>query len=63
MDILLHLIEHGNITTIEAFSKYKITRAAEYIRQLRSEGKQIISKWVTGRSGKRYVEYSLERAS
>lgn len=35
--VLNHLKGHGTITSMEAFSKYKITRISEYIRQLREK--------------------------
>jgi hypothetical protein len=62
MDILLHLIEHGSITSWEAIQKYRVTRLAEYVRILREEGKDIISTWKEHK-GKRFVEYSLEVAA
>lgn len=32
-----HLLQHGKISTYEAIGQYRVTRLAEYIRQLRKE--------------------------
>jgi hypothetical protein len=58
MDILLHLIKHGKITSWQAIQEYRCTRLSEYIRQLRSERKDIRSNWKE-HNGKRFVEYTL----
>ena len=46
--ILEHLIEHGYITTKEAFDRFGCTRLSEYIRQLRRDGYVIENKTVKG---------------
>ena len=54
-----HLLQHGTISSWEAIQKYHITRLSEYIRQLRSEGKNIESHWKQNEEGKRWVEYKF----
>lgn len=56
--ILNHLVENGTITSWEAITKYHCTRLSEYIRQLRSEGKNITSTRKKG-NGKWWVEYTF----
>jgi len=56
--VLDHLLKYGSITSWDAIQQYRITRLAEYCRQLRGEGKQIISTWKEA-NGKRFVEYTL----
>lgn len=53
--IELHIRYHRTITTMEAFSLYKITRLAQYIMLLRKSGMNIESV----QSGKGYVIYTL----
>lgn len=55
-----HLVNHGSISSWEAISEYRITRVAEYIRQLREMGLDIKSEWKSNIDGKRWVEYILE---
>ena len=63
--ILEHLQEHGSITSMEAYDRYKCTRLAQYIHLLRKEGYVIASEDVsfvhsiTGRKGQ-YSRYRLE---
>ena len=54
--ILRHLLKYGTITTMECFSRYKITRLSEYIRQLRNDGIIINSNW---QGNHEYVVYEL----
>ena len=42
-DVLAHLIEHGSITTIEAFQKYGCTRLPARIFDYRAKGYDIES--------------------
>ena len=56
--VLDHLLKYGTISSWTAIQEYHITRLSEYIRQLRSEGKNIVSTWKEA-NGKRWVEYSL----
>lgn len=46
--ILNHMIEHGFITTKEAYDLYGCTRLSEYIRRLRVDGYIIENKRVKG---------------
>lgn len=55
-----HLVNFGNITSWEAIMKYRITRLSEYIRDLRSDGLDIVSTWEE-KDGKRWVRYSYQR--
>jgi hypothetical protein len=54
-----HLLKFKKITTIQAFSKYQITRISEYIRILREEGLEIKTIW-TEKNGKRFGIYTLK---
>ena len=56
--ILDHLVKYGTITSWTAIQEYHCTRLSEYIRQLRSEGKNITSTRKEGH-GKWWVEYRL----
>lgn len=56
--ILDHLLKYGSITSWTAIQEYRCTRIAEYIRQLRAEGKDITSTWKES-NGKRFVEYTI----
>ena len=56
--VLDHLVKHGTITSWAAITEYRITRLSEFIRQLRSEGKDVRSEWKE-HNGKRFVEYRL----
>ena len=54
------LLRNKGTTNWDVIEKYKITRLSEYIRQLRNEGMNIYSKYVTDKStGKTYVRYML----
>lgn len=46
-DVLAHLIEHGSITTIEAFQKYGCTRLPARIFDYRAMGYDIESDSLT----------------
>jgi hypothetical protein len=58
--VLKHLERTGSISSWEAIMNYRITRLAEYIRQLRTEGYNIVSEWQES-GDKRYVKYTIER--
>jgi hypothetical protein len=55
--VLQHLKTKGSITSADAIVNYWITRLAEYIRQLRSEGEKITSVWEYGEDRKKWVRY------
>jgi hypothetical protein len=57
-EVLDHLLEYGSITSWEAIEKFHITRLSEYIRVLRSEGKNIESEWEQ-KGDKKWVRYVL----
>lgn len=63
--ILMHLQDHGSITSLEAIAKYKCTRLSHYIYLLRKDGYVIESEdvpfihSVTGRKSA-YARYRLE---
>ena len=59
--VLAHLNQHGSISSWTAIQEYRITRLAEYIRQLRSEGFRIESVWEES-NGKRFVRYLFIQA-
>jgi len=52
--ILEHLLEHNHITSMEAISRYGITRLSEYIHQLRKDGYHIETETRVG--AKRYKQ-------
>jgi len=57
-----HLRIHGKITTIEAFSLYRITRLSEYIRILRHiEYLNIDDEWINPENGNRYKLYKFKK--
>lgn len=60
--ILKHLQSKKRITTMDAFSKYGITRLSEYIRILREEGFNIPPvEWKkNATTGNRYAVYRLQ---
>jgi hypothetical protein len=60
-----HLKKHGKITAWDAIRLYRITRLAEYIRQLRSEGNYIETQRLpnSGETGGTYAVYHLKPAS
>ena len=54
------LLRNKETTNWNIIEKYRITRLSEYIRQLRKEGMNIFSKYVTDKStGKTHVIYML----
>lgn len=61
--VLLHIEEHGGITSFEAFSKYRITRLASRVHDLRQMGYPIVTSIVqtTNEDGNvvRYARYTL----
>lgn len=52
-----HLERNGKITSWEAIIKYKITRLAEYIYELRKEGYDITTEYKTNEEGVTYAVY------
>ncbi len=56
------LITEGKIDSWSAITRFHITRLAEYIRQLRAMGLNIVSNWKE-KDGKRWVEYVYETTS
>lgn len=55
-----HLRDYGFITSWQAIQYYRITRLAEYIRQLRKDMK-ILSTWrYDKKNNRRWVEYKLQ---
>ena len=59
--VLQHLNQHGSISSWTAIQEYRITRLAEYIRQLRQEGFRIESVWEES-GKKRFVRYLFIKA-
>lgn len=55
-----HLKKRGYITTIECFSKYRITRLSQYIMLLRRENWLIESIPQKPKNGNPYVKYVLK---
>lgn len=56
------LVNEGFITSWDAIQRFHITRLAEYIRRLRTMGLNIKSTWKQNDEGKRWVEYTYEKA-
>lgn len=62
-DVLNYMQKHGSITSMEAFSKFHITRLAVCIHHLREYGYQIKTDTMTGKNeygSYEYAVYSLE---
>lgn len=57
--ILKHLLEHGSITTFEAFSKFKITRLSGRIFDLKELGVNIESNIVYKKKKGETVHYAV----
>ena len=57
--IAKHLITKGKITTIQAFTQYRITRLSAHIHSLRREGATINGKWAKNKKT-RWMVYKLE---
>lgn len=57
--VLAHLKMYGEITTMEAFEKYKITRLSELIRLLRKEH-TIVTVMVRRKGENPYGRYILK---
>lgn len=55
-----HLIANGRITSIDAFSKYNITRLSALIFRLRKEGKEIETIDKPRKNGGHYGVYILK---
>ena len=59
--ILTHIKEHGNISTLEGYEKYKIMRVGSVINLLRKEGYKINTVLeYNKKSNKRYARYYLK---
>lgn len=62
--VLKHLKRHGAITSWDAIWEHGITRLSEYIRQLREEGYEIESEWISKKKGEstvRFVKYKMKK--
>lgn len=56
--ILTHIKEHGNISTLEGYEKYKIMRVGSVINLLRKEGYKINTVLEYNKKrNKRYARY------
>jgi hypothetical protein len=54
-----HMIEHGSITSTDAWTMYGVTRGASRIHDLKKNGVNIVDEWVV--SGKTKVKsYSIK---
>lgn len=62
--VLRHLKENGSITSWEAVMEYGILRLSARISELRDEGHEIESVWVTKKmkgETMRWVKYTLQK--
>ena len=60
-----HLLEHKEITGLEALQKYGILSYTKRISELRNKGYKIKTEWVTKKSkfgNKRFAKYILIKA-
>ena len=57
--VLKHMLRHGTISSMEAFTLYGMTRLAARIYDLREQGHQIITTRVT-KNEKNFGVYSLK---
>lgn len=60
--IAKHLIERGNITSIEALHSYGVFRLAARIKNLRDQGFPISTRSKRDATGRRYASYYLEKS-
>ena len=54
-----HLLKHKTLTSWEAIVKYRITRLAQYILELRGEGMKIVSENKYPKGKNWYTLYKL----
>ena len=60
--VLNFIQKHGHITSFEAVIKLNIIDLQSVIRDLKEDGVDILSEWVTNRrSGKTYKVYGLQQ--
>lgn len=59
--VLSHLKKYGSITSMEAFSRYTITRLAAVVFVLRKDHE--IETVMRYRNGKQYAEYYLKETA
>jgi hypothetical protein len=56
-----HLLEHGNITSVEALIRFRCFRLAARILDLRNHGYAIRTERITDPLGAKYARYHLEK--
>ena len=59
--VLNHIKTHGEITSLEAFELYRITRLSGRIHDLRREGHNITTEKRKAKNGAMYAAYRLEK--
>lgn len=59
--VLYHLQANGRITSWEAITRFRVTRLASIIFDLRNEGYDISCENKTSVDGKKYGEYTLHK--
>lgn len=57
--LLHHMRVHGSVTTMEAFSKYGVTRLSARIWELRKAGHTIVRMMEKNDNGKTYARFFL----
>lgn len=57
--ILSHIKAHGSITSMDAFTLYRITRLSGRIKDLRDQGYPIVTEMET-KNGATYARYRME---
>ena len=57
-----HLMQHKNITSWEAITKYRVTRLADVIFKLKNRGWLISTVMIEGKDNTRFARYILLRA-
>jgi hypothetical protein len=58
---VLAWMKSGNeITSLEAFINFKITRLAARVYEIRSTGVEVDDRWITTSEGKRYKAYRVK---
>ena len=59
--VLNHIKQNGEITSLEAFELYQITRLSGRIHDLRREGHNIITEKRKAKNGAMYAVYRLQK--
>lgn len=59
--ILAYMKTGNEVTPLEAFRFFNITRLAARVFEIRSTGVEVQDRWITTYDGKRYKAYSVKK--